>query len=68
MPYKGNKTIDCIIKHLDIEKPGFYKLFERRYNIFEMFFYIRNSMIRTCIFSVIKESKENFFKEKTKML
>ena len=31
MPSKGNKTIDCIIKHLDIKKPGFYKVFERRY-------------------------------------
>ena len=38
MPYKENKTIDYIIKHLVIEKPGFYKLFERRYNIFEIFY------------------------------
>ena len=61
MPYKGNKTIDCI-KHLAIVKPGFYKLFERRYNVFEMLFYIRNSIIKTCKFSEIKESKEYFFK------
>ena len=37
MPYKGNITIDCIIKYFIHNKPCFYKLFERHYNMCDVY-------------------------------
>ena len=37
MPYKGNITIDCIIKYFIHNKPCFYKLFERHYKMCDVY-------------------------------